>query len=141
MDPEGRIRTGISVVDSDALYRLSYLGVVPEVYSDVTHSRKMALSDAVARALAFRDGLGRYGRAAVRAVLPRVVPSSSQSDPDSHPFERVSGAAARKNAVQRLDTYEAVHWGDFSDECVTSLGGPPRAAGVTPAGVHSPIRA
>ena len=32
MDPEGRIRTGISVVDSYALYRLSYLGVVPEVY-------------------------------------------------------------------------------------------------------------
>jgi hypothetical protein len=33
MGPEGRIRTGISVVDSDALYRLSYLGDVPEVYA------------------------------------------------------------------------------------------------------------
>ena len=31
MDPEGRIRTSISVVDSDALCQLSYPGVVPEV--------------------------------------------------------------------------------------------------------------
>ena len=30
MDPEGRHRTGISAVDSCALYLLSYLGVVPE---------------------------------------------------------------------------------------------------------------
>ncbi len=29
MGPDGRIRTGISVVDSDALYRLSHLGVAP----------------------------------------------------------------------------------------------------------------
>ena len=57
MDPEGRIRTGISVVDSDALYRLSYLGVVPEVCSGVTHRRKMALSDAALGNLAVRDGL------------------------------------------------------------------------------------
>ena len=31
MGPEGRIRTGISVVDSDALCQLSYPGAVPEV--------------------------------------------------------------------------------------------------------------
>lgn len=31
MGPEGRIRTGISVVDSDALCHLSYPGAVSEV--------------------------------------------------------------------------------------------------------------
>lgn len=31
MGPEGRIRTGISVVDSYALYQLSYLGAVLKV--------------------------------------------------------------------------------------------------------------
>ena len=57
MDPEGRIRTGISVVDSDALYRLSYLGVVPEVYSGATHIGKMALRDTAEGDLAVGDGL------------------------------------------------------------------------------------
>jgi len=36
---------------------LSYLGVVPEVCSGVTHRRKMALSDAALGNLAVRDGL------------------------------------------------------------------------------------
>ena len=40
MGPEGRIRTGISVVDSDALYRLSYLEAVREMKRVHAHQRK-----------------------------------------------------------------------------------------------------
>ena len=43
MGPEGRIRTGISVVDSDALYRLSYLGAVPQIKRGRRHVRKTLL--------------------------------------------------------------------------------------------------
>ena len=32
LDPEGRIRTGICLMDSQLLYQLSYLGVVPQMY-------------------------------------------------------------------------------------------------------------
>ena len=45
MDPEGRIRTSISVVDSDALCQLSYPGVVPEVYLRLGAASKMAKED------------------------------------------------------------------------------------------------
>ena len=45
MDPEGRSRTGISAVDSCVLYRLSYLGVVPEMLRTWVVRRKMADAD------------------------------------------------------------------------------------------------
>ena len=40
MGPEGLIRTSISVVDSDALYRLSYLEAVREMKRVHAHQRK-----------------------------------------------------------------------------------------------------
>ena len=40
MGPEGRIRTGISVVDSDPLYQLSYLGVVRHMKPTASLARK-----------------------------------------------------------------------------------------------------
>ena len=40
MDPEGRIRTSISDVDSDALCQLSYPGAVAEVYAAPDSVRK-----------------------------------------------------------------------------------------------------
>lgn len=43
MDPRGRIRTGISAVDSCLLYRLSYPGVVPAVSLRVAMRHKTLL--------------------------------------------------------------------------------------------------
>ena len=40
MDPEGRIRTDISVVDSDALCHLSYPGVVLQILRALVYRRK-----------------------------------------------------------------------------------------------------
>ena len=73
MDPEGRIRTGISVVDSDALYRLSYLGVVPEVYP--------------------RDDLiARWPKGTALASARWVAPASSRLTPQT---TRPAGKAGR----------------------------------------------
>ena len=44
MDPEGRIRTGTSRMDSPSLYQLSYLGVVSEMLRKLAGERKMAES-------------------------------------------------------------------------------------------------
>lgn len=60
LDPGGRIRTSISLMDSESLYQLRYPGVVPEVYASCGAAARClnwAGHFAAEAAAGFADGL------------------------------------------------------------------------------------
>jgi hypothetical protein len=60
LDPGGRIRTGISLMDSESLYQLRYPGVVPKMYARQVASA-IRTSGHVSCGRAFGRKAGRAG--------------------------------------------------------------------------------